>query len=44
MDLDDNPTRLVHRAEGEGNKNLWVLVLVAGLWIVSIAFYLPGMP
>lgn len=44
MELEDDSSRLVHRADDEQNPNYWVWVLLAVLWILSVAWYLPGMP
>jgi hypothetical protein len=37
--------KLVFRADsGPRYDNLWVLALLAALWILSIALHVPGMP
>lgn len=44
MELDNDPTRLVHRVERGGGSNYWVLFLILALWVASLALYVPGMP
>lgn len=44
MELDDDSTKVVHRTEGAGKSNYWVVLLVLVLWGISVGFYLPGMP
>jgi len=44
MELDDDQTKLMHRTGGTTIHGVWVIALVIGLWILSIAFYTPVMP
>lgn len=44
MELDDNPSHIVHRAPADAKTNYWVIGLVVVLWILSLALYTPGMP
>lgn len=42
--MNDNNLIVQRQHTGPRYANLWVLVLLAVLWIVSIVLYVPGMP
>lgn len=44
MELEDDSSRLVHRADADQSPNYWVWIVLLLLWVTSLALYVPGMP